>query len=165
MPHHKPYPLRWITKDVNLQVTWKYVFRFAITANFVDEVELDVVSLDIYVIVLRSMYLYDRKVVFHIVENKYHLFKYGVEYIVRSHRRKLNLYLASAGKMKRLVNSNKSLVLLMIKQKKETEHGSFAVCDVNLKFELVDVVNQYGDMFQKPKGLPPKRGIQHDIHL
>ena len=47
MPHHKPYLLGWITKDANLQVTQKCVFRFAINANFIDEVELDVVPLDI----------------------------------------------------------------------------------------------------------------------
>jgi len=45
------------------------------------------------------------------------------------------------------------------------EHESFAHCDVKLKSELVDVVNQYGDVFQEPKGLPPKRGIQHEIQL
>ena len=38
VPHHKPYLLGWITKDSNLQVTRKCAFRFAITANFVDEV-------------------------------------------------------------------------------------------------------------------------------
>ena len=53
----------------------------------------------------------------------------------------------------------------MIKHKNDTEHESFAGCDVKLKYELVDVVNQYGDMSQEPKGLPPKRGIQHEIKL
>jgi len=53
----------------------------------------------------------------------------------------------------------------MIKQKNDTKHESFAGCDVKLKVELVDVVNQYGYMFQEPKGLPPKRGIQHEIQL
>ena len=53
----------------------------------------------------------------------------------------------------------------MIKQKNDTEHESFSGCDVKLKDELVDVVNQYWEMFQEPKGLPPKRGIQHKIQL
>ena len=30
VPHHKTYLLGWITKDVNLQVARKCVFRFAI---------------------------------------------------------------------------------------------------------------------------------------
>ena len=53
----------------------------------------------------------------------------------------------------------------MIKQKNESEQESFASCDVKLKDELVDVVNQYGDVFQEQKGLPPKGGIQHEIQL
>lgn len=67
--------------------------------------------------------------------------------------------------MKWLANSNKSRLLLMIKQKNDTEHEYFASRDMKLKDELVDVVNQYGDMFQEPKGLSPKRGIQHQIQL
>lgn len=41
------------------QVTRKCFFKFEITANFVDEVELDVVPLDISGVVLGSPYLYD----------------------------------------------------------------------------------------------------------
>ena len=59
--HPKPYPLGWICKDTNLEVTRKCILRFAITTNFIDEVELDVVPLDISGIVLGSPYLYDRK--------------------------------------------------------------------------------------------------------
>ena len=91
--------------------------RFSITANFIDEVELDVIPLDICGIVLGSPYLYDRRAIFHHHENKYHLFKNGVEYIVRAHKKKLNLSLVNAGQMKRLVNKNKNYVLLMIKPK------------------------------------------------
>ena len=86
-----------ITKDANLQVTRKSIYRFAITANFIDEVELDVVLLDISGIVLDNPYLYDRKAVFYFHEKKYHLFKDGVEYIVRAHRKKLNVSLVNVG--------------------------------------------------------------------
>ena len=27
------------------------------------------------------------------------------------------------------------------------------------------MVSQHGEMFQEPKGFPPKRGIQHEIQL
>ena len=52
IPHPKPYPLGWICKDANLHVSKKCILWFAITANFVDIVELDVVPLDITGIVL-----------------------------------------------------------------------------------------------------------------
>jgi hypothetical protein len=70
-PHLKPYPLGWICGDNNLQVTKQCKIKFAITSNYVDEVELDIVPLDICGIVLGSPYLYDRKTIFYREENKY----------------------------------------------------------------------------------------------
>jgi hypothetical protein len=165
IPHPKPYPLGWICDNAKLQVTRRYKLRFAITANFIDEVELDVIPLDICGIVLGSPYLYDRKAIFHRHENKYHLFKNGIEYIVRAHTKNINLSLVNAGQMKRLVNASKNFVLLMIKPKDNIENKFFQGCDAKLKSDLYEVVNQYDEMFQEPKGLPPKRGIQHEIQL
>jgi hypothetical protein len=88
IPHPKPYPLGWVCDNAKLQVTRKCKLKFSITANFIDEVELDVVPFDICGIVLGSPYLYDRKSIFYRHENKYHLFKYGIEYIVRAHQRR-----------------------------------------------------------------------------
>jgi hypothetical protein len=164
-PHPKPYPLGWICDNAKLQVTRKCKLRFAITANFIDEVELDVIPLDICGIVLGSPYLYDRKAIFYRQENKYHLFKDGIEFIVRAHTKKMNLSIINVGKMKRLVNASKNFVLLMIKPKNDVENEAFQGCDEKLKSSLFEVVNQYDDMFKEPKGLPPKRGIQHEIQL
>jgi hypothetical protein len=120
-PHPKPYPLGWICVNAKLHVTRRCKLRFAITANFIDEVELVVIPLDICGIVLGSPYLYDMRAIFHRHENKYHLFKNGVEYIVRAHTKKLNLSLVNVGKMKRLVNASNNFVLLMIKPKDNVE--------------------------------------------
>jgi hypothetical protein len=165
IPHPNPYPLGWICDNAKLQVTRRCKLRFAITANFIDEVELDVIPLDIYGIVLGSPYLYDRKAIFHHHENKYHLFKNGVEYIVRAHTKKMNLSLVNVGQMKRLVNASNNFVLLMIKPKDDIENESFQGCDTKLKSDLYEVVNQYDEMFKEPKGLPSKRGVQHEIQL
>ena len=67
------------------------------------------VLLEISGIVLGSPYLYDRKVVFHHHENKYHLFKYGIEYIVRAHKKKTSLSLINAGEMMRIMNASQNL--------------------------------------------------------
>jgi hypothetical protein len=56
-------------------------------------------------------------------------------------------------------------VLLMIKPKDNIENEAFQGCDTRLKSDLYEVVNQYDEMFKEPKGLPPKRGIQHEIQL
>ena len=70
--------------------------------------------LEISGIVLGSPYLYDRKAIFHRHENKYHLFKDGIEYIFRAHKKKISLSLIHAGEMKRIVNASKTFTLLMI---------------------------------------------------
>jgi hypothetical protein len=88
IPHPKPYPLGWICDNAKLQVTRRCKLRFAITANFIDEVELDVIPLDICGIVLGSPYLYDRKAIFHRHENKYHLFKNGLSTLLEHIQRR-----------------------------------------------------------------------------
>ena len=128
-PHPKPYPLGWVVENSQLQVTQQCNLRFAITSKFLDEVVLDVIPLDICGIVLGSPYLYDRKAIFFREENKYHLKKEGVEYIVISHKVKTNLSLVNARQMKRLINLSKSFVLLMIKEKENDKLDSFKGCD------------------------------------
>ena len=127
--------------NAQLQVTRKCKLKFSITANFTDEVDVDVVLLNICGIVLGSLYLYDRKnylydrkTIFHRHENKYNLFKDEVEYIVRAHSKKTNLSLVNPGKMKRLVNSSNNFVLLMIKPRNDIDNEDFKGCDSNLKF-------------------------------
>ena len=99
--------------------------------------------------VVLSPYLYDRKETFYRHENKYHLFKYGVEYTVIAHRKKLNLSLLNVGQMKSLVNSSKNLVLLMIKSNVDVDYEAFNGCNSKLKADLVDVVNHDDEVFQK----------------
>ena len=70
IPHPKPYPLGWICKDENLQVSNKCILHFATTAHSIDTFELDVVPLDIIGMVLGSPYLYDMKAIFHRHEKK-----------------------------------------------------------------------------------------------
>jgi hypothetical protein len=146
-PHPKPYPLGWICDNAKLHVTRRCKLRFSITANYIDEVELDVIPLDICGIVLGSPYLYDRRAIFHHHENKYHLFKNGVEYIVRAHTKKMNLSLTNVGQMKRLVNASKNLVLLMIKPKDNDEEEVFKGCDAKLQSDLYEVVIENVEMF------------------
>lgn len=117
--HPRPYPLGWICKNEKLRVTRKCILIFTINSDFLDEVELAVVWLEIPGIVLGSPYIYDRKEVFHRHENKHHLFKYGIEYIVRAHKKKTSLSLIHAGEMKRIMNASHNLTLLIIKHRFE----------------------------------------------
>jgi hypothetical protein len=82
--------LDWICDNAQLQVTKQWELQFEITSNFIDEVELDEVPLDICRRVLGSPYLYDRQAIFYREQNKYHLFKDEIEFI-GAHHMKTNL--------------------------------------------------------------------------
>ena len=77
--------------------TKPFCLKFSITTNYIDEVDLDVIPLDICGVVLGSPYIYDRK------EHKYHLKKDGIEYIIRAHKTKTCLDLVTTNQMKRLI--------------------------------------------------------------
>jgi hypothetical protein len=112
-PHPKHYPLGWVCDKEKLNVTKQCRVRFAIASKLIDEVDLDVVSLDICGIVLGSPYLYDKKTIIFHHENKYHLTKRRVEYIVRAHNMRVKTKLVS----KRLINTNKRYVLMVVSEK------------------------------------------------
>jgi hypothetical protein len=88
-----------------------------------------------------------------------------VEYIVRAHNIRVNTTLVSAGKMKRLINTNNRYILMVVIEKYVGTYDTFQGCDPSHKKELIDIVSKYDDIFQEPDVLPPKREIQHEIHL
>jgi hypothetical protein len=164
-PHPMPYPISWVCDKEKFNFTKKCTVRFDIASKLIDEVDLDVIPLDICGIVLGSPYICDRKEIFFRHENKYHLTKGGVEYIIRAHNMRVNTTLVSAGKMKRLINTNKRYVLIVIKEKDVKTSETFQGCDPSHKKELIDIFSKYDDIFHELYGLPPKREIQHEIHL
>eukprot|EP00253_Pinus_taeda_P031900 PITA_31900 len=164
-PHKKPYPLGWLNDKVQLQVTRQCKLKFSFGSTFVDEVELDIIPLDICGIVLESPYLYDRKAIFYRAENKYLLVKDGIEYFVRAHKLKNNYTLINSGQMKRMINSCKQFLLMVVKEKKPDKTNVFEGCNVKQQTDIEKIVSEYDVLFQEPKGLPPKKEIVHDIIL
>jgi hypothetical protein len=164
-PHPNPYPLGWVCDKEKLDVTKQCRVKFYIATKLIDEVDLDVVSLDICGIVLGSPCLYDRKSIFFSHEKKYHLTKGGVAYIVRSHGMRVNTTLVIVEKMKRLIDTNKRYVLMVVREKDVRTSDAFQGCDPSYKKKLIDIVSKYDVIFHKPVGLPPKREIQHEINL
>ena len=68
-----------VKENFQIHVTKQCWLKFSITSNYIDDVDLDVISLDICGIVLGSPYLYDRDAVFYRKEHMYHLKKYGIK--------------------------------------------------------------------------------------
>ena len=67
--------------------------------------------------------------------------------------------------MKRLVNSSKGCMLKVVKERDAEVANAFQGCDQEHKQELSELISNYDELFQELKGLPPKREIQHEIHL
>jgi hypothetical protein len=65
--------------------------------------------------------------------------------------------------MKRLVNISRNFILMTVKGKDDDKSNAFKGCDPKHKYELVNIFSNYDEVFQEPKGLPPKREIQHEI--
>jgi hypothetical protein len=56
-----------------------------------------------------------------------------VEYIVRAHNMMVNTTLVSAGQMKRLINTNKIYVLMVVRKKYVETSDAFQGCDPSHK--------------------------------
>ena len=94
-----------------------------------------------------GLYLYHRKVVFFRHENKYHLTKYEVEYIVRSHCAKISPTLVRACQMKILINSRKGCMLMVVRVKDVETSKAFQGCDPTHRKELYGIFSNYDGLF------------------
>jgi len=56
-------------------------------------------------------------------------------------------------------------MLIIVRGKDAELSDAFQGCDHVHKKELCELISNYDKMFQGLKGLPPKREIQHEIHL
>ena len=86
--HISAYPLGCVNKYANLKVNKLCKIRFAISADFIDEVDLDVVPFDICGVVFGSPYMYMRDAIFMRRANQYHLVKDGKLFIINTHKGK-----------------------------------------------------------------------------
>jgi len=98
---------------------------------------LDVVPLDICGIVLGILYPYEKKSIFFIEHNEYHLTKNGIKYIVRAHRKMSNLPVVTIRKLKGLVMQEIMFHSCLQKQLKGVH------CDLEHKDERVEFVSNY----------------------
>lgn len=121
--------------------------------------------LDICGIVLGSPYLCDRRAIFHFHQNKYHLFKNGIKYIVRAHNNKMILSLMNVGQMKRIVNASHNFALLMFKHRDVDEPKAFQGYESSLKYDFIEASNSSDKMFQESNVFLPKIGQQNEVQL
>jgi hypothetical protein len=87
--------------------------------NYIDEVEVDVVPLDVCGVVFGSPYMYMRDVIFMRRENQYHLIKDGKSFIINVHKGKSKISLVSANQAKKLISSSRKFVFLFLRQNQQ----------------------------------------------
>ncbi len=86
------------------------------------------------------------------------------------HKGKLNISLVSAKQAKKLINSSKKYALLFLRESQSVEESirgksSLEMYTKKQKQQHEEFLQEYGDVFQEPKGLPPKREVEHKIQL
>jgi hypothetical protein len=86
-----------------LKVTKYCRLRIVSSANFINEIEVNVQPLDVYSVVFGSPYMCMRDTIFMIRANLYHLIKDGKFFIINACSKKSKISLVSAHKANRLL--------------------------------------------------------------
>ena len=58
-----------------------------------------------------------------------------------------------------------TILTMVVKEKKLDKTNVFEGCNDQHQADIEKIVSEYDVLFQKPQGLPPKKGIVHDIIL
>ncbi|XP_040952795.1 uncharacterized protein [Gossypium hirsutum] len=166
--HPNPYKLQWLNDGGELKVTKQVVVLFSI-GNYKDEVLCDVVSMDATHLLLGRPWQYDKRAMHdgkkitlapltpsQVIEDQTSL-KKSKE--VAKEKKKMSVY-ASSREIRKCLSSHQSLFILMFK-----DHCLLAEFPADLPASILSLLQEFEDVFPKetPKGLPPHRGIKHQI--
>jgi hypothetical protein len=84
------------------------------------------------------------------------------------HKGKSKISLVSANQAKKLISSSKKYVLLFSREKQYDDESmrvkeSLEGCTKEHKHQWEELLQEYKGVFKEPKGLPPKRDVEHEI--
>ena len=171
--HPKPYALHWLDNGSSIKVT-KQVRVGLTMGSYVDEILCDVVPMDACHILLGRPWQFDRDVVHKGRANEYELNYKGKRIVLKpmasneirsmvtkqGKRSSFTLF-ATENDVKHAIEDGEMVYMLIAKESKQGE------IETPLKHQLEAVLNEYDDVFpnELPRGLPPIRGIEHQIDL
>ncbi|XP_010485073.1 PREDICTED: uncharacterized protein LOC104763395 [Camelina sativa] len=175
--HPRPYKLRWLNDDTKLKIAEQVTVSFSV-GKYQDQVICDVVPMRAGHLLLGRPWQFDRATThdgrtnhytFTHNDRKFNLAPLSPSEVheLQKHMNKevevrtSNLYLRSNEVCKTM--SAKGTVLLMLFK----ECLSTGTSELELPAEVQAVLDQYKDVFPEeiPPGLPPIRGIEHQIDL
>ena len=171
--HPRPYVLHWLDDGNKVKVT-KQVKVALTMGSYEDEVLCDVIPMDACHILLGRPWQFDRDVVHRGRANEHELRHNGKKFVlkpmsssdVRSMstkqvRKPTLTMLASEREVEQALDQGEMLYTLVAKGEERAE-----LFEHN-EGPLADLLVEYGDVFptELPPGLPPFRGIEHQIDL
>ncbi|XP_074303260.1 uncharacterized protein LOC141637712 [Silene latifolia] len=162
----KPYKLHWLNGENGIQVKKQALVSLSL-GPYNDEVWCDIIPMNACHILLGRPWQFDRKVEHDGRANVYSVMKGNVRYnlkpmspnkIRESKTKKGSMFMEAREVEEALARGERTYVLLV------RELGSVGVCDDRGVQELLE---EFRDVFpdELPDGLPPLRGIEHQIDL
>ncbi|KAG7527890.1 Reverse transcriptase domain, partial [Arabidopsis thaliana x Arabidopsis arenosa] len=152
--HPKPYQLQWLNDDGEMSVENQVVVPLAI-GSYEDRILCDVLPMDAGHILLGRPWQSDRRVIHDGFTNRYSFMFKGKKTTL------IPLTPQEANKVKQAMFSKRPILLLVYKEALTTL-ANLAPADPS---ELTSLLQKYNDVFPEdsPDGLPPIRGIEHQI--
>ncbi|WZY72210.1 hypothetical protein YC2023_004450 [Brassica napus] len=179
--HPKPYRLQWLNEEGEMRVSTQVSIPLSI-GRYEDDILCDVIPMEASHILLGRPWQFDRRVIHDGFTNK-HSFEFNGKRTVlvpltpkEVHEDQLQLqkkkevdlkpdkqhnFYAKASEIKRSLYSHQSVVLFIFKE----SLLSLTDCTPVYPSEMSALLQEYQDVFPEdnPIGLPPIRGIEHQI--
>ncbi|XP_056852801.1 uncharacterized protein LOC130502007 [Raphanus sativus] len=181
--HPRPYRLQWLNEEGEMKVSTQVSIPLSI-GRYEDEILCDVIPMEASHILLGRPWQFDRRVTHNGFTNK-HTFEFNgkkttlvpltpkevhqdqlqlqkkKEIDLKPEPSKQHNFYAKTGDIKRSIYSNQSVLLFVLKE----SLVSLTDCTPVYPSEMSALLQDYQDVFPEdsPTGLPPIRGIEHQI--
>ena len=176
--HPRPYSLHWLDDGSKVKVTRQAVVGLTM-GSYEDEILCDVIPMDACHILLGRPWQFDREVVHHGRTNEYELRDKGKRIVLKpmsaqairsmsaKPKKKPNVtLLVNEREVERVIEQGEIVYVLMAKE--ITKTGDKGVGPIGgLCKPISGLLQEFADVFPEdlPPGLPPIRGIEHQIDL